>query len=79
MIVISDTSALSALAELGWLDLLPRIHGPITITASVRKECLHPRAPTALHAWLASPPEFGDVLESARQELARLQQPTTEA
>jgi len=38
MWVICDNSTLSALAEIGWLALLPRILGPITIPASVAGE-----------------------------------------
>ena len=56
MIVISDTSALSAFAETDLLSGLPAIFGSIVITASVHHECRHPGAPAHLQAWIGQPP-----------------------
>lgn len=53
MIIISDTSPLSALAEIGELELLPRLYGKITIPEAVRREAAHPHAPPGLAAGLA--------------------------
>lgn len=58
MIVISDNSALSALAEAGLLDLLPRLFGIVVIPEAVCRECGHPRAPGILRDWIARPPEW---------------------
>ena len=55
MIIISDNSALSALAETDLLYLLPSLFGEVVITESVRRECEHPGAPEALRAWIAKP------------------------
>lgn len=55
MIIISDNSALSALAETGLLALLPRLFGKVVIPESVRRECNHPRAPQALREWISEP------------------------
>lgn len=51
MIVISDTSPLSALASIQHLDLLPLFYGTITIPQAVLNECRHPRAPESLRKW----------------------------
>lgn len=54
MIVIADNSPLSALAEIGQLELLKRLYGRIIITESVAREAVHPRAPLALREWIES-------------------------
>ena len=48
VIIISDNSALSALAEIGYVDLLPGLFGRITIPEAVQRECSHPGAPALL-------------------------------
>ncbi len=58
MIIISDNSALSALAETGLMDLLPRLFGEVVIPDAVHRECEHPGAPHPLRAWITSPPEW---------------------
>ncbi len=58
MIIVSDNSALSCLAELGELDLLHQLYGTVTVTATVRKEGLHPHAPEALRQLYEQPPAW---------------------
>lgn len=58
MIIISDTSALSALAETGLLEILPEVVGRVTITESLRRECLDAGAPVALRNWIAGAPAW---------------------
>jgi hypothetical protein len=55
VIIISDTSALSCLAELGELDVLRQLYGTVTITATVQQEALQAGAPAALHQFVANP------------------------
>ena len=62
MIIVSDNSALSCLAELGELDLLHRLYGTVTITATVHQEARHPRAPEALRRFFDHPPAWIVVL-----------------
>jgi uncharacterized protein len=45
MTVISDTSVLSALAEIGLAELIPTVVGVVVVTETVYQECLHPRGP----------------------------------
>ncbi len=58
MMVISDNSALSALAEIGMLDLLPRLFSEVVIPEAVWQECTHPRAPLSLRDWIKNPPDW---------------------
>lgn len=55
MTIISDTSALSCLAELGELDLLRQLYGTVTITATVQREALQAGAPAALQEFVTNP------------------------
>jgi len=48
MIIISDASPLSALAEIGELELLHQLYGQIVVPETVRQECCHPHSPGAL-------------------------------
>ncbi len=56
MIFIADTSPLSALAEIGALEILPALYGTIIVPETVRRECLHPRAPVDLTPWFTDNP-----------------------
>jgi predicted nucleic acid-binding protein len=58
MIVVCDTSPLSALASIHRLDLLPLFYGNITIPNAVLAECRHPGAPEPLRAWAAYLPDW---------------------
>jgi predicted nucleic acid-binding protein len=58
MLVFCDNSCLSALAEMGMLEVLPRIVGPIRIPAAVAAEGRHPGAPEALRKAITDPPDW---------------------
>lgn len=58
MIIVSDNSALSCLAELGELHLLHQIYGTVTVTTSIRSEAMHPKAPKALRHFFNDPPPW---------------------
>lgn len=62
MIVVSDTSALSCLAELGEMDLFRRLYGTMAITTTVYQEVCHAGAPSALRDFFASPPSWLRIL-----------------
>lgn len=70
MIVISDTSALSALAEAGLLDLLPRLFGVVVIPEAARRECVHPRAPRHLRDWICPVPDWLEIVADPKVILA---------
>jgi len=59
--VVCDNSALSALAEIDLLFVLPELFRQITITQAVFNEGLHPGAPKALRGLLDAPPAWLEV------------------
>lgn len=58
MIVVSDNSVLSCLAEIGELDLLRRLYGKITVTETIRREAMHAGAPEDLRGLFAETPDW---------------------
>ncbi len=62
MIVISDNSTLSCLAEIGELDLLRRLYGRVTVTETIRREAVHAGAPQGLRVLLADVPDWISVV-----------------
>ncbi len=62
MLVISDTSALSALAETSMVNLLPFIAGDVTITETIQHECADSGAPAELKAWIVAPPAWLSIV-----------------
>ena len=62
MLVVSDNSALSALAEIGLLELLPKVVGSVTVPASVAREGVAVGAPEALRNFMLNPPEWLTVV-----------------
>jgi predicted nucleic acid-binding protein len=62
VIVISDNSPLSALAEIGMLDLLEAVFGEVVIPASVAREACHPGAPRELRDWMSNLPPWVSIV-----------------
>lgn len=62
MIVVSDSSVLSGLAAIGELDLLPKLFGNITVTATICREAGHLNAPQELQQLFSSPPSWLEVV-----------------
>lgn len=62
MIVVSDNSVLSCLAEIGELDLLRRLYGKITVTETIRREAMHSGAPEDLRRFFAGMPDWMAVV-----------------
>ena len=62
MIVISDNSVLSCLAEVGELELLRVLYGRITITETIRREAEHPGAPEKLRALISAMPAWISIV-----------------
>jgi predicted nucleic acid-binding protein len=58
VIVVSDNSVLSCLAEIGELDLLRRLYGRITITETIRREAMHVSAPEDLRGLISAGPDW---------------------
>ncbi|MCU0752073.1 MAG: hypothetical protein MUC40_03400 [Akkermansiaceae bacterium] len=62
MIVISDNSVLSCLAEIGELDLLRVLYGKVTITETIRREAVNPGAPEGLRTLISALPDWISVV-----------------
>jgi len=62
VIVVSDNSVLSCLAEIGELDLLRRLYGKVTITETIRREAVHTSAPENLRELISKCPDWILVL-----------------
>ena len=62
MIILSDNSSLSALAEVGYLDVLPQIFGQISIPEAVLRECRHSGSPEVLRQWIACHPAWLQIV-----------------
>lgn len=61
MIVVSDTTPINILAQIGLLDLLPTLFGSVIITPAVVRELSHEHTPEVVRAFLDSPPEWISV------------------
>ena len=62
MIVVSDNSVLSCLAEMGELDLLRRLYGKVVVTETIRLEAVHPGAPESLKRFFSTKPDWVSVI-----------------
>jgi len=58
VIVVSDTGPLNYLLLLEAVDVLPRLHGTVTVPEAVRQEMLHHGAPEVVRAWASQLPEW---------------------
>lgn len=58
MMVVSDTTPLRYLAEIGGLEGLPLIWGEVICPLEVIAECCHHHAPSSLREWALSPPPW---------------------
>ena len=61
MIVVADTSPFVALANIGQLDLLPRLFGLVLIPPPVLDELQSSKRPGTVRAFAATPPEWLEV------------------
>lgn len=61
MIVVSDTTPINILAQIGLIDLLPQLFGTVVITPGVVAELAHPSTPAIVKAAIAGPPSWISV------------------
>lgn len=64
MRVVSNTSPIAYLTTIGYIDLLPRLFGTVTIPKAVQNELTSPNAPLVVQRWINAPPGW-IVLQSA--------------
>jgi predicted nucleic acid-binding protein len=80
--VVSDTSPIYYLLQIGSVDILPALFGGIRIPQAVRDELAHPGAGPSVRRWIASPPDWLTVHVVAIEpapDLVRLHQGEREA
>jgi len=66
MIVVSDTSPLRYLSEIGGLEWLAQLFGQVVCPVEVLTECRHSSAPDRLRSWAQSPPPWLRVISTPR-------------
>lgn len=80
MIVVSDTSPLNYLVQIGKVDVLSHLFGKIVIPIAVHEELSHEGAPQQVRDWLSSAPEWLEVREAPPyQEDSRIDRGEAEA
>jgi predicted nucleic acid-binding protein len=56
MLVVTDTAPIKYLILIGYVDVLPVLHGDIIIPQAVAVELMNPRIPEIVRQWIAAPP-----------------------
>lgn len=65
MIVVSDTSPINYLVQIGQIEVLPRLFSRVLVPEAVMAELSATGAPDAVSDWLASAPLWLEVRESS--------------
>jgi predicted nucleic acid-binding protein len=60
MLIVSDTSPLRYLIEVGAIEFLPRLYGEILTTPQVLGELRQGQFPVAVQEWSANPPGLAE-------------------
>jgi predicted nucleic acid-binding protein len=58
MLIVSDTSPLRYLVQVGAVDLLPRLYGEVLTTPEVHGELRQGQFPADVRQWAESPPSW---------------------
>ncbi len=64
-LVIADTSPISYLIQIGSIDLLPRMFEKIALPLAVQTELSSSRAPLPVRNWMAAPPVWLEIHDTA--------------
>jgi len=65
VIVIADTGPVNYLVLVGEIEALPALYDRILVPQAVYNELMHPRAPEAVHRWIAQLPQWLEVRASS--------------
>jgi predicted nucleic acid-binding protein len=65
LLVIADTSPIRYLVQIGHIDLLHSLFQSVSIPTDVARELSDPSAPSAVQAWIKTPPGWLNVLDTA--------------
>jgi predicted nucleic acid-binding protein len=63
-LVIADTGPVNYLILIGHIDLLPRLFQRVILPAAVKEELHDIGAPVAVRAWIGSPPDWLEIVET---------------
>ena len=75
MIVVADSGPIHYLVLIGDIDVLQPLFTRVLIPEAVRAELMRDRTPPSVHAWIAQPPSWAEILtvrHSNEEGLARL-------
>ena len=64
-LVIADTGPINYLILIGHIDILPALFEKVILPAIVRDELRHRKAPPAVQKWIADPPPWVEVDQTA--------------
>src|ERR1019366_2332553 len=64
-LVIADTGPVNYLILIGHIDVLPALFEKVILPAVVRDELKHRKAPPAVQQWIAAPPSWVEVRQTA--------------
>ena len=65
-LVIADTGPVNYLILIGHIDVLPALFEKVILPAIVRDELKHRKAPLAVQSWIADPPPWVEVRQTAQ-------------
>lgn len=65
IVVVADTSPLRYLVSIGEAEVLSKLYGHILIPATVAAELTRARTPGPVRQWMARPPSWVDIVETA--------------
>jgi predicted nucleic acid-binding protein len=60
-LVIADTGPINYLILIGHVNILPELFERIVLPSAVREELAHPKAPSMVQQWMASPPSWIEI------------------
>ncbi len=64
-LVIADTSPINYLVQIEYIDLLTRMFERIVLPTAVQSELSSPRAPLPVRRWIAAPPVWLEIHDTA--------------
>ncbi len=64
-LVIADTGPINYLILIGHINILPALFEKVILPAVVRDELKHRKAPPAVQHWIADPPSWAEVHQTA--------------
>jgi predicted nucleic acid-binding protein len=67
VVVISDTSPINYLCQIGHIEILPAIFGRVVVPSAVAMELEHSAAPESVHHFITNPPAWLEICDPSRE------------